>query len=73
MLKRLRSLLSTAGTCIEYFPIALLLSTLVNNVHMSLFRAKLTVSKDFKFGETNKSADFLKKFPLGKVEINEIC
>ena len=36
-----------------------------------LFRAKLTVSKDFKFGETNKSADFLKKFPLGKVEINE--
>merc|ERR1712055_1019320 len=29
--------------------------------------AKLTVSKDFKFGETNKSADFLKKFPLGKV------
>ena len=30
-------------------------------------RAKLTVSKDFKFGETNKSAEFLKKFPLGKV------
>merc|ERR1712088_250968 len=29
--------------------------------------AKLTVSKDFKFGETNKSAEFLKKFPLGKV------
>merc|ERR1712055_1080986 len=29
--------------------------------------AKLTVSKDFKFGETNKSAAFLKKFPLGKV------
>merc|ERR1711963_485867 len=28
--------------------------------------AKLTVSKDFKFGETNKSAEFLKKFPLGK-------
>merc|ERR1711971_991495 len=25
------------------------------------------VSKDFKFGETNKSAAFLKKFPLGKV------
>merc|ERR1711962_465133 len=24
--------------------------------------AKLTVSKDFKFGETNKSAEFLKKF-----------
>merc|ERR1711922_110960 len=29
--------------------------------------AKLTVSKDFKFGETDKSAEFLKKFPLGKV------
>merc|ERR1712223_2026065 len=29
--------------------------------------AKLTASKDFKFGETNKSAEFLKKFPLGKV------
>ena len=29
--------------------------------------AKLTVSKDFKFGETNKSAEFLKKFPLGEV------
>merc|ERR1712212_12419 len=29
--------------------------------------AKLTVSKDFKFGETNKSAAFLNKFPLGKV------
>merc|ERR1712014_436881 len=29
--------------------------------------AKLTVSKDFKFGEANKSAEFLKKFPLGKV------
>jgi len=29
--------------------------------------ATLTVSKDFKFGETNKSAEFLKKFPLGKV------
>merc|ERR1712227_21357 len=29
--------------------------------------AKLTVSKDFKFGETNKSPEFLKKFPLGKV------
>ena len=35
-------------------------------------RAKLTVSKDFKFGETNKSAAFLKKFPLGKVHIYEI-
>ena len=23
---------------------------------------------DFKFGETNKSPDFLKKFPLGKVQ-----
>ena len=32
-----------------------------------MFRAELTVSKDFKFGETNKSAEFLKKFPLGKV------
>ena len=32
-----------------------------------MYRAKLTVSKDFKFGETNKSAEFLKKFPLGKV------
>jgi elongation factor 1-gamma len=29
--------------------------------------ADLTVAKDFVFGETNKSADFLKKFPLGKV------
>lgn len=29
--------------------------------------AQLTVSKDFKFGETNKSPEFLKKFPLGKV------
>ena len=36
-----------------------------------MYRAKLTVSKDFKFGETNKSADFLKKFPLGKVKITE--
>ena len=32
-----------------------------------MFRAELTVSKDFKFGETNKSAEFLKIFPLGKV------
>ena len=31
--------------------------------------ADLTVAKDFVFGETNKSADFLKKFPLGKVRI----
>ena len=38
-----------------------------------MYRAKLTVSKDFKFGETNKSADFLKKFPLGKVKITDIC
>merc|ERR1712243_356302 len=29
--------------------------------------AQLTVAKDFVFGETNKSPDFLKKFPLGKV------
>lgn len=29
--------------------------------------AQLKVSADFKFGETNKSAEFLKKFPLGKV------
>merc|ERR1712110_772585 len=29
--------------------------------------AQVTVAKDFVFGETNKSAEFLKKFPLGKV------
>merc|ERR1739842_37275 len=29
--------------------------------------AQLTVAKDFVFGETNKTPDFLKKFPLGKV------
>merc|ERR1712051_623380 len=29
--------------------------------------ATLTVSKDFVFGETNKSPEFVKKFPLGKV------
>merc|ERR1711944_87270 len=29
--------------------------------------AKLAVAQDFKFGETNKSESFLKKFPLGKV------
>jgi len=29
--------------------------------------AKVTVATDFKFGETNQSAEFLKKFPLGKV------
>lgn len=29
--------------------------------------AKLTVPSDFKFGETNKSGNFLEKFPLGKV------
>merc|ERR1711909_229083 len=29
--------------------------------------AQITVAKDFVFGETNKSAEFLKKFPLGKV------
>merc|ERR1711962_1138267 len=29
--------------------------------------AQVTVAKDFVFGETNKSPDFLKKFPLGKV------
>lgn len=27
----------------------------------------LEVVKDFKFGETNKNEEFLKKFPLGKV------
>ena len=27
----------------------------------------MKVDKDFKLGETNKSAGFLKKFPLGKV------
>merc|ERR1711990_479650 len=29
--------------------------------------AQVTLVKDFKFGETNKSPEFLKKFPLGKV------
>merc|ERR1711910_52737 len=29
--------------------------------------AQVTVAKDFVFGETNKSSEFLKKFPLGKV------
>ncbi|KRF99731.1 LOW QUALITY PROTEIN: uncharacterized protein Dwil_GK22492 [Drosophila willistoni] len=29
--------------------------------------AKVKVADNFKFGETNKSADFLKKFPSGKV------
>merc|ERR1712051_697506 len=29
--------------------------------------AQLTVAEDFVFGETNKSPEFLKKFPLGKV------
>lgn len=29
--------------------------------------AKVTIAKDFKFGETNKAPEFLKKFPLGKV------
>merc|ERR1711971_1489345 len=29
--------------------------------------AQVTVATDFVFGETNKSAEFLKKFPLGKV------
>merc|ERR1712001_233928 len=29
--------------------------------------AEVTVAKDFVFGETNKSPEFLKKFPLGKV------
>jgi len=29
--------------------------------------ANITLSKDFVFGETNKSPEFLKKFPLGKV------
>ena len=29
--------------------------------------AKVTVSPNFKLGETNKTVDFLKKFPLGKV------
>merc|ERR1712173_183446 len=29
--------------------------------------AKVTVAPDFKFGETNKTDAFLKKFPLGKV------
>merc|ERR1719318_400177 len=29
--------------------------------------AKVTIAPDFKFGETNKTDAFLKKFPLGKV------
>lgn len=29
--------------------------------------AKVTIASDFKFGETNKTDAFLKKFPLGKV------
>merc|ERR1711953_195676 len=29
--------------------------------------AQLSLAKDFKFGETNKAPEFLKKFPLGKV------
>ncbi|XP_017967721.1 elongation factor 1-gamma [Drosophila navojoa] len=29
--------------------------------------AKVKVAEDFKFGESNKSAEFLKKFPFGKV------
>merc|ERR1711963_481839 len=29
--------------------------------------ADVKVDQSFKFGETNKSADFLAKFPLGKV------
>merc|ERR1711944_393549 len=29
--------------------------------------AQLTLAKDFVFGETNKTPEFLKKFPLGKV------
>merc|ERR1711981_308161 len=29
--------------------------------------AQLTLAKDFVFGETNKSPEFIKKFPLGKV------
>merc|ERR1712180_173324 len=29
--------------------------------------AQVTLAKDFVFGETNKSPEFLKKFPLGKV------
>merc|ERR1711884_422087 len=29
--------------------------------------SEVTVAKDFVFGETNKSPEFLKKFPLGKV------
>merc|ERR1712020_102111 len=29
--------------------------------------AQVSLAKDFKFGETNKAPEFLKKFPLGKV------
>merc|ERR1712119_179450 len=29
--------------------------------------AEVSLAKDFKFGETNKAPEFLKKFPLGKV------
>lgn len=31
--------------------------------------AKVKVADDFKFGESNKSAEFLKKFPIGKVRM----
>lgn len=36
--------------------------------------AKVTVApeSEFRFGETNQSADFLAKFPLGKVSIADI-
>lgn len=35
--------------------------------------ANLKVAPNFTFGETNKSEDFLKKFPLGKVSAGEIA
>lgn len=36
--------------------------------------AKVTVApeSEFRFGETNQSADFLAKFPLGKVSVADI-
>lgn len=33
--------------------------------------ANLKVCPNFKFGETNKSEAFLKKFPLGKVSVSK--
>ncbi len=35
--------------------------------------AELRVPADFVFGETNKTPEFTKKFPLGKVRQNKTC